>query len=182
MPQGQTYVVGKKLHSGTVPFLVGLKAIYIRPSYKRLLTELGNVVDITIWSSMRVSIVRFVCDIFFQDLLVKLLNILGQESCDQIKIQDDRWKVSYIKMKGTKKDLFLKMLQKHLFSNFGGRYSTDYTIVVDNSLGKYVLNTLENIILPEPWAFAEVGQANTYLMDTLLPWILQLHMNREQGI
>ena len=48
MPQGQTYVVGKKPHFGIVPFLVDLKAVYICPSCKRFLTELGNVADITI--------------------------------------------------------------------------------------------------------------------------------------
>ena len=45
-----------------------------------------------------------------------------------------------MKVKGTKKDLFLKIVQKHLFSSFGGRYSAKNTIVVDNSLVKHVLN------------------------------------------
>jgi hypothetical protein len=79
-------VVSKKPHSGTVPFLVGLKAVYIRPSCKRFLTELGNVADITIWSSMRISTVKSFCDLLFEDLPVKLVNILGQESCDRITV------------------------------------------------------------------------------------------------
>ena len=54
-----------------------------------------------------------------------------------------------MKVKGTKKDLFLKTLQKHLFFSFGGRYSTDNTINVDDSLVKQVLNPSENIILLE---------------------------------
>jgi hypothetical protein len=179
MPRGQTYVVGKKPHSGTIPFLVGPKAVYIRPSCKRFLTELGNVADITIWSSMRVSTVKSICDFLFEDLPMKPLNILGQESCDRIRVQDDWEKVSYMKVKGTKKDLFLKSVQKHLFSNFGGRYSTNNTIVVDDSPVKHLLNPSNNMILLETWTFAGVGQSDTYLMDTLLPWVLQLHMNRE---
>ena len=87
-----------------------------------------------------------------------------------------------MKVKGTNKDLFLKTLQKHLFSGFGDRYSAHNTIVVDNSPIKYVLNPSENIILPETSVFARAGQADTYLMDTLLPWVLQLHVNQEQGI
>jgi hypothetical protein len=102
----QTYVVSKKPHSGTVPFFVGLKAVYVRPSCKRFLMELGNVVDITIWSSMRVSTVKSVCDLMFEDLPMKPINILGRESCDRIRVQDDWGKVSYMKVKGTKKDLF----------------------------------------------------------------------------
>jgi hypothetical protein len=87
-----------------------------------------------------------------------------------------------MKMKGTKKELFLKTIQKHLFSGFGGRYSTENTIVVDDSPVKQVLNPFENVILPESWTFAGVGESDTYLMDMLLPWILQLYMNLEQGI
>ena len=153
MPQGHAYMVGKKPHFGTIPFLVGPKAVYICPSCKRFLTELGNVVDITIWSSMRVSTIKFVCHLFFEDLAMKPLNILGHESCNWSKVQDDQGKVSYIKVKGTKKDLFLKTLRKHLFSTFEGRYSADNTIVVDNSPVKHRLNLSENIILPETWVF-----------------------------
>ena len=142
-------MVGKKPYSDTVPFLVGPKAVYICLSYKRFLIELGNVADITIWSSIRVSTVKFVCGLLFEDLDVKPLNILGQESYDRIRVQDNWGKVSYMKVKGTKKYLFLKMLQKHLFSRFKGRYSTDNTIIVDDSLVKHVLNFPENIILPE---------------------------------
>jgi hypothetical protein len=106
----QTYVVGKNPHSGTVPFLVGPKTVYICLSCKRFFTELGNVADITIWSSMRVSIVKSVCDLLFEDLPVKLVNILDPESCNWIRVQDDRGKVSYMKVKGTKKELFLKTI------------------------------------------------------------------------
>jgi hypothetical protein len=130
LPRGQTYVVGKKPHSSTIPFLVGPKVVYVCPSCKRFLIKLGNMVYITIWSSMRVSTVKFVCDLLFEDLHVKLVNILGQESCDRIKVQDDWGKVLYMKVKGTKKELFLKTIQKHLFSGFDGRYSAENTIVV----------------------------------------------------
>ena len=175
-------MVGKKPHSGTVPFLAGPKAVYIRPSCQRFLTELGNVADITIWSSMRVSTVKSVCDLLFKGLAVQPHNILGQESCDRIRVQDDRGKVSYMKVKGTQKDLFLKTLQKHLFHAFNGRYSADNTIIVDDSPMKHVLNPPENVILPKTWAYAGAGQADTYLVDTLLPCLLELHRNREQGI
>ena len=182
MSQRQAYVVGKKPHSGTVPFLVGPKALYICLSCKMFLTIFSNVADITIWSSMRVTTVKSICDLLIEDLAVKLLNILGQESCNWIRVQDNRGKVSYMKVKRTKKDLFLKTLQKYLFSNFESRYSVDNIIIVDNSPMKHILNPLENIILPKTRAFVGTGQADINLMDTLLPWVLQLHVNREQGI
>ena len=62
------------------------------------------------------------------------------------------------------------------------RYFIENTIVVDDSPVKHVLNPLENIILPESWTFASASQSDTYLMDTLLPWVLQLYVNQEQGI
>jgi hypothetical protein len=175
-------VVGKKPHSSTVPFLVGPKAVYICPSCKRFLTELGNVADITIWSSMRVSTVKSVCNLLLEGLPVKPLNILGQESYDRIRVQDDWEKVSYMKIKGTEKELFLKSIQKHLFSGFGGRYCAENTIVVDDNPMKHVLNLSENVILPESWTFAGARKLDSFLMDTLLPWVLQLHVNQDQGI
>ena len=150
-------MVGNMPHSDSVPFRAGPKAVYIRPSCRRFLTELGYVADITIWSSMRVSTVKSVCDLFFEGLEVSPLNILGQESCNWIRVLDERGKVLYIKAKGSEKDLFLKTLRKHLFSSFGGRYSADYTIVVDDSLVKHVLNPTENVILPKTWAFVGAG-------------------------
>jgi hypothetical protein len=30
--------------------------------------------------------------------------------------------------------------------------------------------------------FASIGKSDTYFIKTLLPWILQLHMNQEHGI
>jgi hypothetical protein len=75
-------VVGKKPHSGTIPYLVGPKAIYVHSSCKRFLRKFGNVADITIWSSMRVSTIKSICGLLFEDLLVKPINILGQESCN----------------------------------------------------------------------------------------------------
>jgi hypothetical protein len=76
---------------------------------------------------------------------------------------------------GNQKKLFLKTIQKHLFSGFGGRYSATITIVVDDNLVKHVLNPCENVILLKSWTFACASESNTYLMDT--PWVLQLHVN-----
>ena len=98
---------------------------------------------------MRVFTVKSICDLLFEDLPIKPVNILGQDSYNQIRVQNDWGKISYMKLKETKKELFLKTFQKHLFSSFGGRYSADNTIVVDDSLVKHILNPPENVILLE---------------------------------
>jgi hypothetical protein len=69
-----------------------------------------------------------------------------------------------------------------LFSGFGSRYYAENTIVVDDSPMKHVLNPSENVILPESWTFAGAGESNSFFMDMLLPWVLQLHVNQDQGI
>jgi hypothetical protein len=157
--------------------LVGANVVYVHSSCKRFLRELGNVADITIWSSMRVATVKSVCDLLSKDLSIKPINILGQESCEVIRVRDTLGKMSLLKVKRTDKPMFLKVMWKQLFFGYNGRYLEDNTVIVDDSPLKHVLNPIENVILPETWTFASVGQADAYLMDMLLPWILQSHMN-----
>ena len=80
--RGQTYVVSKKPYFGTVPYLVGPKAVYVRLSCRRFFRKLGIVADITIWSSMTISIIKSVCDFLFEDLPMRPINILVFESYD----------------------------------------------------------------------------------------------------
>jgi hypothetical protein len=182
IPRGQVYVDGSRPHSASVPYLIGSKAVYIRLSCERFFRELGNVANITIWSSMRVTTAKSICDLLFKNVLLKLVNILGQDSYDGIRVQNSHRKVSYMKVKGTDKQLFLKSIEKQLFLRFNGRYLPENIVVVDDSPVKHVLNPIENVILLESWSFEGEGQSDTYLIDTLLPWILQLHQNQEQGI
>jgi hypothetical protein len=131
---------------------------------------------------MRVATVKSVCDFLFKDLPIKPINILGQKSCELIKVCNIRGKVSFLKIKGIDKPIFLKIIRRHLFFSFNGRYAEDNTVIVDDSPAKHVLIPPQNVILLKTWTFAGACQADTYLMDMLLPWILQLHMNHEQGI
>jgi hypothetical protein len=86
MPRGRTYVVGDLPHSSNVWHLVGKKVVFVQLSCRRFFRELGNVADITIWSSMVVAIAKSVCDLLFKNLPIKPINILGQESCERIRV------------------------------------------------------------------------------------------------
>ena len=79
-------MVDKKPYSNSVPFFVGPNVVYICPSSKKVLTKLGNVANITLQSSMRVPTIKFVCDLLFEDLLMKPINILGKESYNRIRV------------------------------------------------------------------------------------------------
>jgi hypothetical protein len=80
------------------------------PVVLKVLRELGNVANFSIWSSMRVAIVKSECDLLFKVLLIKPVNILGQESCEMIKVPDTHGKVSFLQVKGTDKPMFLKVI------------------------------------------------------------------------
>ena len=52
---------------------------------------------------MRVATANFVHDLLFKDLLIKSINILDYESCNNIIVYDDCRKIVYMKVKGTNK-------------------------------------------------------------------------------
>jgi hypothetical protein len=107
-------------------------------------------------------------------------NILGQEHCDRVKVLHNRT-ITFLKVKGTKKDLFLKTLRKSLFESFGGRYTKDNTIIVDDSPMKHLLNEPENVILLDAWSYQEDGRKDIYLIESLLPYLRRVHDSHVDG-
>ena len=84
-----------------------------------------------------------------------------------------------MKVKGTHKDIFLKTLSKGLFTKFNGKFRKNNTIIIDDSLVKHILNDLENVLFPVSWSHDGVGQNDMFLIDTLLPWLQQLHRTED---
>ena len=76
------------------------------------------------------------------------LRILGQDSCDQINIIGQNNRITMMKVKGTHKDIFLKMLSKGLFHKFNGKFTKDNTIIINDSPVKHILNDSKNLLLP----------------------------------
>ena len=54
------------------------------------------------------------------------------------------------------------------------------TLVINNSPVKHILNDSENVLLPVSWLHDGAGQSDTFLIDTLLPCLQELH--RSQNI
>ena len=107
------------------------------------------------------------------------LHILGQDSCDRIFIMGRNNRVTTMKVKGTHKDIFLKTLSKGLFTKFNGKFRMNNTIIIDDSPVKHILNDLENVLFPMSWSHDGAGQNDTFLIDTLLPWLQQLHRTED---
>ena len=80
-----------------------------------------------------------------------------------------------MKVKGTHKDIFLKTLSKGLFTKFNGKFRKNNMIIIDDSPVKHILNHSENVLLPVSWSHDGAGRNDTFLIDTLLPWLQQLH-------
>ena len=88
-------------------------------------------------------------------------------------------RVTTMKVKGTHKDMFLKMLSKGLFRRFSGKFTKENTLVIDDSLVKHILNDLENVLLPVSWLHDGAGQLDTFLIHTLLPCLQELHRSHD---
>jgi len=97
-----------------------------------------------------------------------------------MKCKGPRGVISNLKVKGTRKDLFLKLLEK-LFQLPDLKFSIKSTIIVDDSLQKHVLNEPANVVLPHPWSEGVKGERDRFLVDELLPWIRCLHLCRGNG-
>ena len=55
----------------------------------------------------------------------------------------------------------------------------DNTIIIDDSLVKHILNALENVLLPVSWLHDGAGPSDTFLMDSLLPCLQNVHRSQD---
>ena len=178
LPKIHSWNLESNPHSSSVPAKIGPKAVYVRSSCSRFLSAMSDFADIIVWSSMRKPTTRKICEYFFRGLAMPL-HILGQDSCDRINVMGRNNKVTTMKVKGTHKDIFLKTLSKRLFGRFGGKFTKENTLVIDDSLVKHILNDSENVLLPISWLHDGAGQSDTFLIDTLLPCLQELHRSHD---
>ena len=108
--------------------------------------------------------------------------MLGQESCDRILIPNSFGEIVPFKLSGSMKDLYLKTLQKRVFCGYGGRYTKDNTLVIDDSPMKHCLNLEQNVIFPKPWTYKGEGCRDTFLMHELCPWLERLHQSADRSV
>ncbi|KAG0556428.1 hypothetical protein KC19_11G053000, partial [Ceratodon purpureus] len=112
------------IHSASKPAVVGPKLVCVRPNCADFLRRLSAFATITVWSSMKTSTTKMICDYLFGPIRpVYPLRILGQEDCQRVPMGEP----------GTQKDIFLKPMSNGLFRKFGGIYSEANTIFIDDS-------------------------------------------------
>ncbi|KAG0594754.1 hypothetical protein M758_UG106300, partial [Ceratodon purpureus] len=134
------------IHSTSKPAVVGPKLVCVRPNCADFLRRLSTFATITVWSSIKTSTTKMICDYLFGPIRpVYPLKILGQEDCQRVPMGVDfRGRPVYMKEPGTQKDIFLKPMSDGLFRKFGGLYSEANTIFIDDSPIKHCQNNSYN--------------------------------------
>ncbi|KAG0562160.1 hypothetical protein KC19_9G122500, partial [Ceratodon purpureus] len=134
------------IHSASKPAAVGPKLVCVRPNCADFLRRLSAFATITVWSSMKTSTTKMICDYLFGPIRpIYPLRILGQEDCQRVPMGVDfRGRPVYMKEPGTQKDIFLKPMSDGLFRKFGGLYSEANTIFIDDSPIKHYQNNSYN--------------------------------------
>lgn len=165
-----------RVHSATLPTVVGKKLVWVRPGCKDFLSQLSAFATITVWSSMMTSSTTAICDYLFGPIKpIKPLLILGQEDCDRVPVRKVGSRTFFMKEPGTQKDIFLKTLSNHLFNGYDGRYTEANTLFLDDSPIKHMLNLPENVLLLPSWSYLSRGaEEDSALLGEILPYLLEL--------
>ncbi|KAG0594345.1 hypothetical protein M758_UG069000 [Ceratodon purpureus] len=166
------------IHSASKPAAVGPKLVCVRPNCADFLRRLSAFATITVWSSMKTSTTKMICDYLFGPIrAVYPLRILGQEDCQRVPMGVDfRGRPVYMKEPGTQKDIFLKSMSDGLFRKFGGLYSKANTIFIDDSPIKHCQNNSYNVLLLSTWNNQNPDAADDrFLLSKLLPYLVDLH-------
>ncbi|KAG0504380.1 hypothetical protein KC19_N037900 [Ceratodon purpureus] len=166
------------IHSASKPAVVGPKLVCVRPNCADFLRRLSAFATITVWSSMKTSTTKMICDYLFGPIRpVYPLRILDQEDCQRVPMGVDfRGRPVYMKEPGTQKDIFLKPMSDGLFRKFGGIYSEANTIFIDDSPIKHCQNNSYNVLLLSTWNNQNPDAADDrFLLSKLLPYLVDLH-------
>ena len=103
-----------------------------------------------------------------------LFDILGQDSCRRIETLRSK----YLIVIGGSKEIFLKVFSEKLFIE-STHIDSQNTILIDESLEKYMCNDSGNCLFLETWN--PLDAFDNFLLCTLGPWLLNLHKNYSQG-
>ncbi|KAG0594904.1 hypothetical protein M758_UG120800 [Ceratodon purpureus] len=165
---GQSFVGHDlSIHSASKRAVVGPKLVCVRPNCADFLRRSSTFATITVWSSMKTSTTKMICDYLFGPIRpVYPLRILGQDDCPPV----------FMKEPGTQKDIFLKPMCDGLFRKFGGLYSEANTIFIDDSPIKHCQNNSYNVLLLSTWNNQKPNAADdSFLLKKLLPYLVDLH-------
>ena len=73
----------------------------------------------------------------------------------------------------------MKTLSKGLFDRFNGKFTKENTIIIDDSPVKHFHNDFKNVLLLVSWLHYRARSSNTFLINTVLPYLQELHKSQD---
>lgn len=102
-------------HSPTKPAKAVSKLVYVHPGCMQFLQALSEFATISVWSSMRGDNVKNVTSYLFRNVVMPKA-LFGQEHCRRILTSIENNRCTYLKVKGSDKEVFLNCLQGTFFT------------------------------------------------------------------
>jgi hypothetical protein len=159
------YDVRQRIHSSTVPTIVGPKAVFMRLGLLEFLTEISKFAAlIFIWNSMKRSTVDKIVNYLFHGLPL-LFDILGQDNCRKIETS----RGNYLIVIGGSKEIFLKNLSEALFVG-STLLDQENTILIDDNPEKCVCNDQGKCLFLKTWT--PLDSIDDFLIRMLAPGLL----------
>jgi len=138
--------------------LIGSKAVFARQNVGDFLCEVSDILSrILVWSAMFKSNVEPITEHLFSGCR-RPYDVLSQEQCKKIELSP----IVYYEF--GHKEFLMKVLSESLFLNLSGEtsFTTDNTLLIDDSLEKGICNERKNNILVATWTYMK--QKDDYLM------------------
>ena len=158
------------IHSSKVPTMVKPKAVFMSLDLFKFFIAISKFVAcLSIWSSMKRSIVEQTVNYFFCGLPL-LFEILGLDSCQKIETSHCK----YLIVISGSKEIFLKNLSEALFIG-STCINRKNIILIDNNPKKYMCNDNGNYPFFQTWTSLAI--INDFFLGSLAPWLFQLMIN-----
>ena len=156
--------VQQRIHSSTVPTIVGSKAIFMRPGLHEFFTVISKfAARVIIWSSMKRSTTEKIVHYLFHGL-PQPFEVLGHDSYRKIKIYQGK----YLKVIGGSKEIFLKNMFEALFVG-SIQLDEENTIIINDSPENCMYNDRKNCLFLETWT--PLGVVDDFLVCILSQWL-----------
>ena len=169
------YQVKDKVLCQRRPTIVGPKVVFARPNVGEFLREVSKITHrVVVWTTMLKHNAEGIAGHLFNECRPPY-DILSQELCTKIEVSWGKFFHLNVQLH------CLKNLKDALFHNSSGdtSFTTDNTILIDDSPNKSVCNENGNAIFPDSWS--RTSRRDNGLLGEILPWLRRLHSHCQTG-
>jgi len=157
------------------PTIIGPKAVFARQNLGEFLHQVSALAGkVIVWTSMLKRNAEPIAGHLFKHCRGPY-DILNQDECSKVEISSGKF------LRIDHNILHMKVLSDKLFSNPSGgtSFSSDNTLLIDDSPHKSICNENGNAIFLDTWNHGKWN--DDILLGELLPWLRRLDSNCEPG-